>query len=477
MTTRRTPILTFAVVGHPNKGKSSLVSTLAQNDRIKLGQLPGTTKSCQVFQLSVGARVILELIDTPGFQRPSKLLALLQSHDEGPQTRPHTLRRLLSENIFVENFPDESQILSACVEADGLIYVVDASSPYGSEYDAELELLRWVGKPRAAIINPISSQEFIEDWRLVLGQYFNQVKTFNVYNESLLKHLELMSSLAEMDETWGSSLKEAVGALEQDFKVKLNRAAEVLSSFLVSFLSFSRRSELATDSRDDESKLESLKLEVLEKLSALEQKTLKQLESLFHFEAIPNEIIGDAYSVLNDKLFSSNSLKFFGLSFSKLSTFATVTGVTAGTGLGIALGGLPILAGSVLGAVFGYGSSVLGFEKLANTKVLSFQLGTKELQVGPVKDPAFAFVPLNRALFHLSQLLGRTHAKRGTLKLEEDKVKSFSSSLFEKHEVKKALKIFSEITKISHHDSPDFSQQELRLTKLISQKIQEITKP
>ena len=33
----------FAVVGHPNKGKSSIVSTLAHDDSVRIGELPGTT--------------------------------------------------------------------------------------------------------------------------------------------------------------------------------------------------------------------------------------------------------------------------------------------------------------------------------------------------------------------------------------------------------------------------------------------------
>ena len=33
----------FAIVGHPNKGKSSLVSTLARDDSVHIGAEPGTT--------------------------------------------------------------------------------------------------------------------------------------------------------------------------------------------------------------------------------------------------------------------------------------------------------------------------------------------------------------------------------------------------------------------------------------------------
>ncbi|MDD2400395.1 MAG: 50S ribosome-binding GTPase, partial [Sulfurovum sp.] len=33
----------FAVVGHPNKGKSSIVSSLALDDSVEISDTPGTT--------------------------------------------------------------------------------------------------------------------------------------------------------------------------------------------------------------------------------------------------------------------------------------------------------------------------------------------------------------------------------------------------------------------------------------------------
>lgn len=40
---------TFAVVGHPNKGKSSVVATLSQNDAIAIALEPGTTRKRQAY--------------------------------------------------------------------------------------------------------------------------------------------------------------------------------------------------------------------------------------------------------------------------------------------------------------------------------------------------------------------------------------------------------------------------------------------
>jgi Predicted GTPase len=38
-------ILSFAIVGHPNEGKSSVVSTLAEDDSVRVTPIPGETLS------------------------------------------------------------------------------------------------------------------------------------------------------------------------------------------------------------------------------------------------------------------------------------------------------------------------------------------------------------------------------------------------------------------------------------------------
>ena len=47
-----TPI--FAVVGHPNKGKSSIVATLAQDDSVAISSASGTTRVSENLVVSVG---------------------------------------------------------------------------------------------------------------------------------------------------------------------------------------------------------------------------------------------------------------------------------------------------------------------------------------------------------------------------------------------------------------------------------------
>ena len=50
----------FVVVGHVNRGKSSLVSTLAADENVEIAAGPGTTRHCRAFPMRVDARSPVE---------------------------------------------------------------------------------------------------------------------------------------------------------------------------------------------------------------------------------------------------------------------------------------------------------------------------------------------------------------------------------------------------------------------------------
>ena len=72
----------FAVVGHPNKGKSSLVATLARDDRVRIAPEPGTTTRAVRYPLELDGETLYVLVDTPGFQRARGALAWLRAEAE-----------------------------------------------------------------------------------------------------------------------------------------------------------------------------------------------------------------------------------------------------------------------------------------------------------------------------------------------------------------------------------------------------------
>lgn len=60
----------FAVIGHPNEGKSSVVATLVENDRIRISPVPGETVRAQEYPVIIDGEPCIVFVDTPGFQNP-----------------------------------------------------------------------------------------------------------------------------------------------------------------------------------------------------------------------------------------------------------------------------------------------------------------------------------------------------------------------------------------------------------------------
>ena len=105
-------VLTFAVVGHPNEGKSSVVSTLTEDDTVRITPLPGETVVCRSFPVIIDGREMLRFVDTPGFQSPRATLEWLQAH-----AGPDMLASFLRQNAGDPRFSGELELFRPLAEA------------------------------------------------------------------------------------------------------------------------------------------------------------------------------------------------------------------------------------------------------------------------------------------------------------------------------------------------------------------------
>ncbi len=71
----RTVTPEFAILGHPNEGKSSVLSTLAEDDSVRVSPTPGETTECRTFPVIIDGQELLRFTDTPGFQNPARVLS------------------------------------------------------------------------------------------------------------------------------------------------------------------------------------------------------------------------------------------------------------------------------------------------------------------------------------------------------------------------------------------------------------------
>ena len=175
-------MVVFAVVGHPNKGKSSLVTTLSENDRILVGAIPGTTKRANRYDFSIDAEVLYSLVDTPGFQRAKAVLDWLEAHAKDASDRSNVVAQFVRLHEHDGRFYNEVELLRPIVAGAGILYVVDGAKPYGPEFEIEMHILRWTGNPLLALINLTAKGDYIGQW-----QIGNIVERHGVHRD-LLRH-------------------------------------------------------------------------------------------------------------------------------------------------------------------------------------------------------------------------------------------------------------------------------------------------
>ena len=410
----------FAVVGHPNKGKSSLVATLAQDDRVRIAPDPGTTTAATRYPMRVDGETLYELVDTPGFQRARGVLAWLQAEAErtgkSAADRPALVARFVETPGHRERYPDEVELLTPIVAGAGILYIVDGSLPYGTEYEAEMEVLRWTGRPSLAVINPIGDSDYIEAWRNALGQYFRAVRVFDALDAGFTKRLELLRAFGELEESFRPALQRAVEVLDDDRNVRRSRAAGEIAGMLIDATSLVVEKRIARDENAEPYRAR-LEEEYRGGLRRIERRGRANVESLYEFRDLDVEEAADVETetdraLLAGDLFSKGTWFVFGLRARDLIAAGVATGAAAGGTIDLALGGASFLAGAAVGSVLGGVLGWLGGDRLAKLEVLKQPMGGTIVRFGPARGANLVAVLLGRARLHQSLLAARTHARR-----------------------------------------------------------------
>lgn len=419
----------LAVVGHPNKGKSSIVSTLVESNDIQISNTPGTTLDSQVYPMRVQNKVLYELFDTPGFQRPRKVLAWLEKNSAGAHDRAQTVKNFVEQHHNSSEFHDECELLQPLIAGAGILYVVDGSKPFGNEYIAEMQVLRWTGMPRMALINMIGEADYTEEWRNALGQYFSIVRVFNAIRADANKRIELLNSFAELCEEWKPNLNHAVEMLQADLQQRKKRSVNIIVHLLVNVLTAKASKNVIEDENLSEV-TKNLEDKLKNKLREIEFKARKEIEHVYRHHNMERH--EGMVEFLEIDLFSSESEELFGLSRSQIIATGAASGAAAGLGIDVMLGGASLMVGAGLGAVVGGATALFGSEKIGKIKILGKSLADRTVTVGPIKGVNLPWVILSRALLHHQLVSERNHALREALVLEAEASRHISENIEDK---------------------------------------------
>ncbi|MFT7133730.1 MAG: hypothetical protein ACI81O_002448 [Cyclobacteriaceae bacterium] len=404
----------FAVVGHPNKGKSSIVATLVQDDSIAISQQSGTTQENQNLTVSIG-ETSYTLVDTPGFQRPTAVLAWLKEHASSADKRAAAVASFVNDTACQQAYPDEVQLLTPIVKGAAILYVVDGSRPYGAEYETEMEILRWTGQPSMALINPIESERYVEPWTQALGQYFKVVKVFNPMQADFDKQMAILESFAHLKEAWMAPLSAVVTALKQHRQTQQTDSVELLANLLADLCGY-RLTQTVLTKGQAETLRPAMALSYFNTMKQKEATVFDALKHLYQYDHLDSGIYELPFE---GNLFDTEQWVAWGLNRTQLAIAAGLAGAAAGALVDVALLGQSFFLGALGGGLLGGSSAWFGAGHIADYKVMGLPLGAYEVSQGPIRDRNFPYVVLARFLFLAESLRERNHARRDPLKIEE----------------------------------------------------------
>jgi hypothetical protein len=416
-------IPTFAIVGAVNHGKSSVVATLAEDDRVEVGSMPGTTVETQCFTL----RDLFRFYDTPGFQNPIEALAELRG-----ATTLTSFADFLTRHRGDADFEAECRLLQPIVDGAGVLYVVDGSEPVIELHRAEMEILRLTGQPRLAVVNRTRRDDHRAEWKRVLGQHFNAVREFDAHRATFAERVELLETLAGIEQAWKPKLMQVVQVFRADRAAKLDECAEIIVELLVDALTHSeRRAPDSAAPAHVEHAAAELRERFLDALSRREAKAHREFVRLFGHRFVKSEASRE--QLVGSDLFSDETWTALGLDSRQLIAAGAVGGAALGASVDVLTIGHTLLAGATIGgglgaiAAWAVGKGRPQIKvKLPTTSALlprALRVARTEIVVGPYDAENFPFVLLDRALAVVCYLANRAHARRDAVTLRAHELK------------------------------------------------------
>jgi len=398
----------FAILGHPNEGKSSIVSTLAEDDSVPVSPIPGETKACREYPVVVDGKEIIRFIDTPGFQHPRKALEWMKQYT-GPESL--VVAEFMNSHASDPDFADECELLAPLSLGAGIIFVADGSRPLRNVDVVEMDILRMTGLPRMAVINTKekSRGEFLDEWKAQARKYFNTIRVFDAHRATYAQRIDLLESIKNIDPDWLPQLSEVIDAFKKDWEQRLNDTAAIIIDMLEKVSRHVVKKTCKNDAQliAAKDKLQEHYREDVVRLEKIAHKNIRKRfkHNIFNYELPPR-------SILHEDLFSKKSWRFLGLKDWQLALAGGAGGAAIGAKIDLATAGHSFALGAIIGGIIGAGSAALGTKPAAKAKIKGLQLGRMKIQVGPVKNDQILYVLIDRALIYFSHVINWAHSRR-----------------------------------------------------------------
>ncbi|MEE4240975.1 MAG: GTPase/DUF3482 domain-containing protein [Desulfopila sp.] len=397
----------FAIMGHPNEGKSSVLSTLAEDDSVRISPHPGETVHCRSFPVTIDGQEIITFTDTPGFQNPGRMLAELQSYKETNLDKLHHFYRQFQSERDLQH---DCELIQPLLRGAGIIYVADGSRPVRNVDLAEMEILRLTGKPRMAILNcKDEAQENIEQWKTEFRKHFNSSRIFNAHRATYQERIRLLEALQAIEQDWQKPLGYVVATFKKDWHNRNLRTIEIVCEMLGECLRHSLENSVARDNALQPAK-DKLFQRYKKDIKKIEQKHHQRMKKLYKHNIFNYQL--PPQSILHQDLFAEETWEFLGLKKSQLAIAGGAGGAALAAGIDLAAGGAALGLFTTLGGALGAFGAVYGSRNIASKIKVGIDPITTRLRIGPNTNAQFPHILLDRALIYYSHIINWAHGRR-----------------------------------------------------------------
>jgi len=359
----------FVIIGSFNEGKSSLVSTLAEDDTVPVDPIAGNTSKTRAFPLIFDGKEIIRFFDTPGFQNPELMLTWMKKYT-GPSK--DILKVFIVEHKNDPEFKNECELFAPVLKGAGIIYVIDGSHSVTDHARAEMEILRLTGLPRMSVVNCKNSDtSFPANLKIDLLKNFNSIRHLNACQSTYTDRIGLFECFNRISEDWYQpEFSIAIDAIKRDWDNRNKTASKMILLLLEAALT----TNLSMDTQEetfDSTGEKKLKLKFEKKIKAIEKLVYKKIQDLYKHNMFNSSSLIDSIfpeQLLVDKIQQCDVL------YSKKSSFIA-------------------RAGSFL-------------------KPYRIRPDLEQIKIGAVKDIQFLFILIDRAFLFYSCIINRAHGRR-----------------------------------------------------------------
>ena len=424
--------LKIAIVGIPNEGKSSFVSTLAYNDGISVSSKSGETTLSSKHSLKIKSEVVYELYDTPGFDDDEGVLNYINDNKMKYSDIYELIRSFIKENTEENTFSKDIEILKVLMEKPIIIYIANSSVKYNSNFDDSLKIIKKFNLPSFIIYNQHDENKNEKvSWGDIEKKYFISSFEYNVLNSNFNNKINFLEMLEKniQDKTIKEQLCKSIKILNKDFERRLDFTYEELSD---RFYKIINHTKTYRESDLWENSIEEKEAEFISEMKSQEKSFYSLIEKEWGFNNLEKEII-ELKEIEIDAKFSE---KILGASKNILTVMGIIIGASIGGGIGLSVDtasffgsmGMGTAIGTIGGASSGLISILLG-TNLIKKKTKGF--GIKKITTLELLKLNTKILILTKMYLFVELLSVRSHAKRDKLKFNFQESKNLFDNLFE----------------------------------------------